>query len=149
MQINARKLPLILAYLGALPFVAGSLLLTFGIYNVPVLGGTAELLRSYSFAIAVFMCGVHWGQYLQDPQARHFNLLMVSNVLTVVLWLAYLMISFFIFSAMVIAAFLALLWIDYKLYESNSITWRYFKMRMTVTAVVCVSLALPFTLFRV
>jgi hypothetical protein len=147
MPINTRKLPMILAYLGALPFVAGSLLLTFGVYNVPVLGGTAELLRSYSFAIAVFMCGVHWGQYLQDPQGRHFNLLMVSNALTLLLWLAYLMISFFIFSAMVIAAFLTLLWIDYKLYESDSITWRYFKMRMTVTAVVCVSLALPFTLF--
>jgi hypothetical protein len=146
MQINTRKLPAILAYVGALPFVAGSLLFTFGVYNVPVLGGTAELLRSYSFAIAVFMCGVHWGQYLQDPQARHFNLLMISNALTVVLWLAYLLISFFIFSAMVIATFLALLWIDYQLYQSNSITWRYFKMRMGVTAVVCLSLALPFTL---
>jgi hypothetical protein len=147
MRINPKKLPTLLAYLGAIPFIAGSLLLSFGVYNVPVLGGTAEMLRSYSFAIAVFMCGVHWGQYLQDPQARHFNLLMLSNGITVLLWIAYLMISFFVFSAMVIVAFMILLWIDYRLYESKSITWRYFRMRLTVTAVVCLSLALPFILF--
>jgi hypothetical protein len=137
------NLPAILAGLGALPFLASSLLLTLGVYNLPLLGSTAEILRSYSLAIAVFMCGVHWGQYLQDTQARNLNLLMVSNVLTVICWLAYLVASFVVYFVIVIAIFLALLWVDYRLHKAGRITARYFKMRLAVTAVVCASLALP------
>jgi hypothetical protein len=137
------NLPVILAGLGTLPFLASSLLLTLGVYNLPLLGSTAEILRSYSLAIAVFMCGVHWGQYLQDTQARNLNLLMVSNVLTVICWLAYLVASFVVYFVIVIAIFLALLWVDYRLHKAGRITARYFKMRLAVTAVVCASLALP------
>jgi hypothetical protein len=137
------SLPVVLAGLGALPFLVSSLLLTLGIYNLPLLGNTAEILRSYSLAIAVFMCGIHWGQYLQDTQARNLNLLMVSNGLTLACWLGFLMASFVAYFVIVIAVFLALLWVDYQLHKSGRITARYFKMRLTVTAVVCASLALP------
>ncbi|OFE13515.1 hypothetical protein PHACT_10505 [Pseudohongiella acticola] len=137
------NLPAILAGLGALPFLASSLFLTLGVYNLPLLGNTAEILRSYSLAIAVFMCGIHWGQYLQDTQARNLNLLMVSNALTLVCWLGFLMASFVAYFVIVIAVFLALLWVDYRLYQGGRITSRYFKMRLAVTAVVCASLALP------
>ena len=112
------SLPAILAGLGALPFLVSSLLLTLGVYNLPLLGSTAEILRSYSLAIAVFMCGIHWGQYLQDTQARNLNLLMVSNVLTVICWLGYLMASFTAYFVIVIAIFLALLWVDYRLHRA-------------------------------
>ncbi|MEX0738920.1 MAG: DUF3429 domain-containing protein [Pseudohongiella sp.] len=133
----------LLAGLGALPFLVSSLLLTLGVYNLPLLGSTVEILRSYSLAIAVFMCGIHWGQYLQDTQARNLNLLMVSNVLTLICWLAYLVASFVVYFVIVIAVFLALLWVDYRLHKAGRITARYFRMRLAVTAVVCVSLALP------
>lgn len=136
-------LPAILASLGALPFLVSSLLLTLGVYNLPLLGSTAEILRSYSLAIAVFMCGIHWGQYLQDTQARSLNLLMTSNVLTLILWFGFLMTSFVFYFVIVIAVFLALLWVDYRLHKAGRITARYFRMRLAVTAVVCVSLALP------
>ena len=137
------RLSVILAGLGALPFLVSSLLLTLGVYNLPLLGSTAEILRSYSLAIAVFMCGIHWGQYLQDTQARNLNLLMVSNVLTLICWLAYLVASFVIYFVIVIGVFIALLWVDYRLHKAGRITARYFRMRLAVTAVVCVSLALP------
>jgi hypothetical protein len=137
------SLPAVLAGLGALPFLVSSLLLTLGIYNLPLLGSTAEILRSYSLAIAVFMCGIHWGQYLQDTQARNLNLLMVSNGLTLICWLGFLMASFVAYFVIVIAVFLALLWVDYRLHKAGRITSRYFRMRLTVTAVVCASLALP------
>lgn len=137
------RLSIILAGLGALPFLFSSLLLTLGVYNLPLLGSTAEILRSYSLAIAVFMCGIHWGQYLQDTQARNLNLLMVSNVLTLICWLAYLVASFVIYFVIVIAVFIALLWVDYRLHKAGRITARYFRMRLAVTAVVCASLALP------
>ena len=137
------SLPALLAGLGALPFLASSLLLTLGVYNLPLLGSSAEILRSYSLAIAVFMCGIHWGQYLQDAQARNLNLLMVSNVLTVICWLAFLMASFVTYFVIVIAIFLVLLWVDYRLHKAGRITARYFRLRLAVTAVVCASLALP------
>lgn len=136
-------LPAILAGLGALPFLVSSLLLTLGVYDLPLLGSTAEILRSYSLAIAVFMCGIHWGQYLQDTQARSLNLLMTSNVLTLILWFGFLVTSFAVYFVIVIAVFLALLWVDYRLHKAGRITARYFKMRLAVTAVVCASLALP------
>jgi len=137
------SLPVALAGLGALPFLVSSLLLTLGVYNLPLLGNTAEILRSYSLAIAVFMCGIHWGQYLQDSQARNLNLLMVSNALTLVCWLGFLMASFVVYFVIVIAVFVALLWVDYRLHKAGRITARYFRMRLAVTAVVCASLALP------
>lgn len=137
------RMSTLLAGLGALPFLVSSLLLTLGVYNLPLLGSTVEILRSYSLAIAVFMCGIHWGQYLQDTQARNLNLLMVSNVLTLICWLAYLVASFVVYFVIVIAVFLALLWVDYRLHKAGRITARYFRMRLAVTAVVCVSLALP------
>jgi len=137
------NLPAILAGLGALPFLVSSLMLTLGIYNLPLLGSTAEILRSYSLAIAVFMCGIHWGQYLQDTQARNLNLLMVSNALTLICWLGFLMASFVVYFVIVIAVFIALLWVDYRLHKAGRITARYFRMRLAVTAVVCASLALP------
>ncbi|HDZ08881.1 DUF3429 domain-containing protein [Pseudohongiella sp.] len=137
------NLPAILAGLGALPFLVSSLLLTLGVYNLPLLGSTAEILRSYSLAIAVFMCGIHWGQYLQDTQARSLNLLMTSNVLTLILWFGFLVTSFVVYFVIVIAVFLALLWVDYRLHKAGRITARYFRMRLAVTAVVCASLALP------
>lgn len=136
-------LPAILAGLGALPFLVSSLLLTLGVYDLPFLGSTAEILRSYSLAIAVFMCGIHWGQYLQDTQARSLNLLMTSNVLTLILWFGFLVTSFVVYFVIVIAVFLALLWVDYRLHKAGRITARYFRMRLAVTAVVCASLALP------
>lgn len=136
-------LPTILAGLGALPFLVSSLLLTLGVYDLPFLGSTAEILRSYSLAIAVFMCGIHWGQYLQDTQARSLNLLMTSNVLTLILWFGFLVTSFVVYFVIVIAVFLALLWVDYRLHKAGRITARYFRMRLAVTAVVCASLALP------
>lgn len=139
------RLPIILAFTGALPIVASSLLLTFGVFNLPWIGSTAELLRSYSLAIAVFMCGIHWGQYLLDSHARNMNLLMASNVLTVVCWIAYVAASFRAYFVIVIAIFMTLLWIDYRLHQDGRITSRYFRMRLAVTLVVCISLALPLT----
>lgn len=139
------NLAVVLAGLGALPFLISSAMLTMGVYNLPLLGSTAEILRSYSLAIAVFMCGIHWGQYLQDTRARDMNLLMVSNVLTVICWISYVAASFRAYFVIVILIFLVLLWIDYRLHQDGRITSRYFRMRLAVTLVVCISLALPLT----
>lgn len=134
-----------LAGLGALPFVVGCLLLAVGIESLPLLGSTAELLRSYSLAIVVFMCGIHWGQYIQDTRARDLNLLVISNALTVICWLAFLVTSFVVYFVTVIANFLILLLLDYRLYKAGTISAAYLRMRLIVTSTVCLSLAVALT----
>lgn len=136
------RLPTILAGLGALPFMLGSLLLALGVNELPALGSTTEIVRSYSLTIAVFLCGIHWGQYLHDTRARDLNLLIISNVLTVICWLAFLAVTPAAFLVIVVATFLALLGIDHRLQQAGVITAAYFRMRLAVTAVVCGSLVL-------
>jgi hypothetical protein len=141
-EYGISRLTATLAGLGALPFVFGCLLLVLGVDRLPIVGSTVELLRSYTLAIVVFMCGIHWGQYVQDTRARDLNLLLLSNALTVICWLTFLVASFLIYLVIGIAIFLILLWVDYRLHKAGRIADAYFRMRLIVTVVVCLSLAL-------
>ena len=131
-----------LALLGALPFVLCSLLLTLDIMNLPLLGSVPRLLSSYTLVIAVFMCGVHWGQYLQPASAHSLNLFIVSNVLTILLWIAWLLAPTDIFLFLALIVFVLLLLIDARLRLQQLIGKPYFRMRLLVTSIVCASLLL-------
>jgi hypothetical protein len=131
-----------LALLGALPFVISSLLLTLDINSLPLLGSVANLLSSYTLVIAVFMCGVHWGQYLQQPEEHSLNLLLISNILTVLLWFIWLLSPLHIFLAVALMVFVVLLMIDMRLRLLNVISKSYFRTRMLVTGIVCLFLTL-------
>jgi hypothetical protein len=131
-----------LALLGALPFVISSLLLALDINSLPLLGSVANLLSSYTLVIAVFMCGVHWGQYLQQPEEHSLNLLLISNILTVLLWLIWLLSPLHIFLAVALTVFVILLMIDMRLRLLNVISKSYFRTRMLVTGIVCLFLIL-------
>jgi hypothetical protein len=131
-----------LALLGALPFVISSLLLALDINSLPLLGSVANLLSSYTLVIAVFMCGVHWGQYLQQPEEHSLNLLLISNILTVLLWFIWLLSPLHIFLAVALTVFVILLMIDMRLRLLNVISKSYFRTRMLVTGIVCLFLIL-------
>lgn len=131
-----------LALLGTLPFVISSVLLMADINNLPLLGSVANLLSSYTLVIAVFMCGVHWGQYLQQPEQHSLNLLLISNVLTLVLWFAWLLTPLHIFLSLALLVFLVLLFIDMRLRLIHVINKSYFRTRLLVTSIVCVFLSL-------
>jgi hypothetical protein len=131
-----------LALLGALPFIISSLLLMLDVMTLPLLGSVANLLSSYTLVIAVFLCGVHWGQYLQQPEQHSLNLLLISNALTVLLWFAWLLSPLHIFLALALAVFVVLLMIDMRLRLMNIISKSYFRTRILVTSIVCLFLAL-------
>lgn len=138
--MNKKKLYTSLAYLGALPFIISAVLLSLDVQKLFSLGSVLNIANSYAMVIVVFMSGIHWGTYLCDEKSNSLNLLLISNVITVFSWFAFLLLGpgysliFYIF------AFMVLLWIDIKLYFVSVITKDYLLTRCFVTLVVIASL---------
>lgn len=138
--MNQIKLYNLLAYLGSLPFVISALLMHFGTQHIAVLGDVTFIASSYALVIVVFMSGIHWGNYLSDKNSNTINLLLISNVITVLSWLVFLTITspyVFLFYAL---AFCILLIIDMKLFKQEVLTKKYFITRCFVTFIVVTSL---------
>jgi Protein of unknown function (DUF3429) len=129
----------ILPYAGALPFVCGAIALMFGITTFPILGSVEALILSYGLAIISFMAGVHWGQYLSGVSGRT-NLLITSNVTTLLAWLGYNLLSAAQFAVLLMVLFTALLAIDRQLDVQASTDRSYFRTRAGVTILVLLSL---------
>ena len=129
-----------LPFAGAIPFVAGALLLVSGITDLPLLGSVQALVLTYGLAILSFMAGVHWGQYLSGVRSQ-LNLLVSSNVLTVAAWLGYAIFPSVVFAIALAVLFGLLLVVDFKLAAEGALTPYYMRTRALVTALVAASLA--------
>ena len=126
-----------LTYAGAIPFALGAIFLNFDIEDIPPLGTVENIMSVYGVMIASFMAGAHWGQHFQiKNRFWHFYLPIVSNIVVLVLWVSFLMLSFKMFMAMLGVGFVALLGVDYYLFRLNVITNHYLKTRFYVTIVV-------------
>lgn len=151
-----------LTALGALPFIIFSVLLHthFSVARVEVI---EDLLTSYGVLIATFIAGSHWGNTLRrseneaassvrraeyksqihcrkDSEKISSMVLLLSNGLTLVLWLAWASFEFRPLLACLIAILPLLLWIDTCLYRTSRIHQGYLKLRAAISAVVVVSL---------
>lgn len=130
-----------LTYAGAIPFVFCAVCLGFEIHQVPVLGSVKTILSIYGLVISSFLAGAHWGQHLHINKSQWVRFLPIfSNVIAVLLWLGFLVLSFKMQMAIFIAAFVVLLIIDHRLFQMDIITRHYFQTRFIVTAIVIVSL---------
>lgn len=143
--MNESKLYMWLAYSGALPFVFCAALMALGHRHVALAGELPTIINTYSLVIIVFMSGIYWGLYFNGQIYQKIYLLITSNIITILSWLAFLFISMPIVLLFYSVMFLILLIIDYKLLEENVITQNYFKTRMTVTAIVIASLLTGFS----
>ena len=126
----------ILAYAGALPFVACALLLAMDIAPIDAMGRWASVAAGYGLAIAAFMAGVHWGIYLQQATRAPVNLLLTSNAVTVIVWLTFVLAPVTISLAVTAIAFIALLLVDYRLAGAELISASYLQLRRNVTLLV-------------
>ncbi|MFT5709275.1 MAG: hypothetical protein ACI9ES_003583 [Oceanospirillaceae bacterium] len=107
---------------------------------MPWLGPVDNTLSVYALVIANFLAGAHWGQHLHLQGKWSRKLAILSNSLAIVLWLAFLVLSFkFLFMALA-ATFVILLLIDLKLLQDELISHQYFHTRSSVTAIVILSL---------
>ena len=141
-MVNAmKKIFPYLTYAGAIPFVFCAACLGLEIQQVPVFGSVKTILSVYGLGISSFLAGAHWGQHLHINKSEWARFLPIfSNVIAVLLWLGFLVLSFTMQMAMFVAAFVALLIIDHRLFQMDIIIRHYFKTRFFVSAIVIISL---------
>ncbi len=123
---------------GAIPFALPALLYLFGMSQLPFLGELQPIVSSYGLVILSFMAGVHWGQVINKP--RWHLLLIISNVITLSGWFAFLTGKATLLWCVLILGFMALLIVDRRLLVAGIITPAYWRLRMAVTAIVVISL---------
>ena len=130
-----------LAYSGAIPFIFCAISLWSNTESIPFLGSVEKLLSAYGLLISSFLAGAHWGQHLnlQVGSLRH-TLAILSNVVAISLWIAYLVLPFNILIMVFAGVFTALLFIDYRLFQLKVITPHYFRTRCLVSTIVIASL---------
>lgn len=134
------KLYTALALAGTIPFVASAVLPLLGYPALPYLGSMDQLVASYGLAIVCFLAGVHWGTYLLGRSAGSLNLFVLSNVLFLAAWFAYIGGGVRIALGAQIIVFLALLWIDFRLQSAEVISAKYFRVRGLATLIAVISL---------
>ncbi|MGX1096020.1 DUF3429 domain-containing protein [Amorphus sp. MBR-141] len=129
-----------LSLAGAIPFVAGAVLLWVG--NVGGLSGdfVSGALKGYSAVILSFLGGVHWGLALsaRDTTARDRELLF-SIVPVLVGWIAILFASKTALMVLTIAFLLQGLFDIWMALRDHAPNW-YARLRIEMTAIVCVVL---------
>ena len=139
-MMKDNKLYTLLALAGTIPFIAGALLPLVGLDALPHLGPLDQLVASYGLAIVCFLAGAHWGTYLSGRYAGSLNLFVISNVIFLAVWFAYVGAGIKTAIGIQIIAFLALLFIDLSLKTSDVISATYFRVRTTATMIAVVSL---------
>jgi hypothetical protein len=128
----------VLTLAGVIPFALPALLYLLGISQLPLLGALQPVVASYGLVILSFMAGVHWGQVIHKP-SWHL-LLIISNVITLGGWFAFLAGNATLLWCVLILGFVALLLVDQRLLVAGVITPAYWRLRMAVTAIVVIAL---------
>ena len=131
-----------LAYLGTIPFIVGAILISLGHPSFFVINDPVSFVSSYGLIIVVFMSGIHWGQYISVEVSHLINLLISSNIITLLTWFAYLFASVQVALISYCLSFFVLLLIDAKLKSVAVITANYFRTRLIVTTIVIISLVI-------
>ncbi len=132
----------LLAYAGAMPFIACAVLPWLGVPVIAAIGSCAYIAATYGVAIVSFMAGIHWGTYLYQADSLPVNLLLTSNAITVAVWLAFILSPVAVSLGVVAAAFLLLLAVDFRLARAGLLTRDYLRTRRNVTVIVIVMLML-------
>lgn len=127
-----------LTLLGAVPFVAPTVAHLLGYEDIHL----RLFALSYGAIIAAFLCGIHWGLFLSYAQQTRFNLLITSNVLTLLAWASLLTLIPHLQYFIQIACFISLLIIDRELAKESVIPMWFFNLRKIITSIVLLSLLL-------
>ena len=129
-----------LAMAGVTPFVACALLPLVGIESIPAFGALDRLAATYGLAIVSFLAGIHWATQIYEPQESSFNLLLISNVVFLLVWFAFVLGDLQLALGAQLVALLVLLGIDRWLYTTGLITRHYLNVRTVATSLAVVSL---------
>ena len=129
----------ILGIAGLTPFILGVILsiLDYELSGVP---GVA-IFTTYSLAILCFLAGSLWGQVLKVPvSSNNQKILIATNVLVVIGWVAYLASEeFFITSIIVLGfTFAGIVFLEVKLFKNSTASQdgTYARLRFVLTNLV-------------
>lgn len=135
------RLTAILTYAGALPFVMCAALPLAGIAGIPGLGAYEGIAASYGAIIASFMAGTHWGLAMTQQGVTGAVIVILSVILALGAWMAWLLVAPIIAVTAYIKIFALLLIGDILLYRRGVISSAYFRLRLGVTCVVILAIA--------
>lgn len=134
-----------LALAGTIPFIACALLPVLGYDSLGPIGRLDEIVASYGLAIVCFLAGAHWGTYLSGRSADSLNLFVISNIIFLAAWFAYIGAGIKWTIGTQIVAFATLLFIDLRLRQNNVISSIYFRVRAVATLIAIISLFIVLT----
>ena len=129
-----------LMLLGLVPFLACAFLPVAGVEEVARLGRLDELLSSYSVAILCFLTGIHWATQLYREDSAPPNLFIVSNVIFLIVWIAYVASELQWALGTQLLAYPLLLAVDFQLFSKGVSSQNYLRMRVAATGIACFSL---------
>lgn len=128
----------VLTYAGIIPFIALGTAVSLHIGGLDY----SLALFAYGAVIIAFLCGIHWATFLFFSEKCARNLLLYSNIITLVGWLSVLSIKTYLTFALQILCFLSLLILDLELYRKKLIPLWFFHLRRNATIAVTLSLLL-------
>ncbi|NDD49212.1 MAG: DUF3429 domain-containing protein [Alphaproteobacteria bacterium] len=137
MAFNRKRLIHLLTYSGGIPFIIYAI---SSIFDYPknyeqIISNSIDI---YSLLIISFISGSHWGLSLNND--KKVNVLILSNVIVLGIWFAY--IFQFYFKSVFLTAFTILLWIDYSYLLIEKMNRWYFELRRNISLIVLLSLIL-------
>jgi hypothetical protein len=137
-MIAQTRLYKVLALTGTLPFLASAVIAAGQFSSILP---AEDIAGSYGLAILSFLAGVHWATYLYRREELGINLLAISNIVVVTVWIAYLApVHRGLTLAIQVIAFLYLLHIDRALLRGGLISDDYFNTRLQATIIAVISL---------
>lgn len=131
----------VLAMAGVTPFVACAILPLAGVDTIEPVGRLDRVAASYGLAIVSFLAGIHWATQIHERLQTGFNLLIVSNVLFVAVWLTFVLGSVAAALFVQMIALLLLLGIDRWLLNGGVISAHYYRTRRVATILAALSIA--------
>lgn len=133
----------ILTYSGIIPLIA-SIILFFT--PIPLLREINPVLfaLTYSAVIISFLCGIHWVIYLFFSAKCSQNLLIISNIVTLISWFCVILSPKVAYLLIQSACFIYLLIIDIKLYKEDILPKWFYYLRRNATLLVIIILLMIF-----
>ncbi len=138
--MTKHRLYTILAFAGAMPFLASALLIVIGIEEIAPLGRLDAVASSYGLAIVSFLAGVHWATDLYGKRGTKPNLFVTSNVILLSVWFAYVLVSIPWQLLPQALALIVLVLIDRRLQQQEIISTDYLRTRLVATTLAVGSL---------
>lgn len=122
----------ILTYSGTLPLIIAIILAYLHIESFDVL----FVVRCYVATIIAFICGMHWSIFMFFSARCKVNMLITSNIVTLMAWLTLIMPDIKFALVMQSICMLYMLLVDYRLKRAAVIPLWFYALRHNATAIV-------------